>query len=137
MYDYINLNLYICACAQQNSGYTVWWNPTNFILLSYMDPCQKDNDYSSRRNMGFRPTGWSSLTGYVYNSRQSDLSSPVRYLQPLSETSSFRHPDHAQGRDSLTSFVGSLGSARVVGSYSATPSNLTNTRIYHSGGIGT
>ena len=76
--------------------------------------------------MGFRPTGLSSLTGYVDNSRQSDPSAPVRYLQPPSETVSFRHPDYAQGRDSLTSSVGSLSSARVEGSYSATPSNLTN-----------
>ena len=57
-----------------------------YEILNYIDPRHKDNDYLSRRNMGFRPTGLSSLTGYVDNSRQSDPSAPVRYLQPPSET---------------------------------------------------
>lgn len=65
------------------------------------------------KTLGMRQSAVSSLTGYVGTVRQSGTSSPVRHLQPPMNTVSFRHPDYAQGRDSLTSIMGSLSSARV------------------------
>lgn len=65
------------------------------------------------KTLGMRQSAVSSLTGHVGTVRQSGTSSPVRHLQPPMNTVSFRHPDYAQGRDSLTSIMGSLSSARV------------------------
>ena len=100
------------------------------LNLSIMNPLHPDGDNRSCRDMGFRPAGLFSLTGHVDNLRQSDPSAPARYMQPPSETDSFRHPGYAPGRESLISSVGSLSSAKVEGSHSADSNSLTD--VYNS-----
>ena len=67
----------------------------------------------SKKTLGVRLSGSTSLTRRVNSPRRSGTSSSVRHLQPPLNTDSFRHPDYAQGRDSLTVIMDPSGSCRV------------------------